>query len=706
MSIVRSFNPIWYLVDLQGHSFDDTFYMFVLQNTLPYLPATVWHDPSGNVPWNEPIQFLANGTLPVDIYWDNTQVYRLEFRQGNTQAAPLIYLVENYTPNQGGGVVPPITGDTFITENQITNPQFSLISFASPLTITNQTNPAPIEVAPGWFLNLQGNGTAVVKQIPLNSTTVNPSNAPYALQITLTGNWTGTPYLSQRFNQNGMLWTNNNPSNVLYVSSTVTARVNGANQTISAIVIDSTMQPLATVLGSTNVNQAFNEYTGQGSFPATSNTNVPPNAWIEYQLQLPTNCDIYVTSFQLQVSNLPVEPAFTEDSIERQVDHTFHYYRESLLRHEKNSILVGWDFSLNPWQFWPVSQTNVPNNTYTADQTVIIQQNYVANAVGNNVSVGLASPGFNLGMTVQAVTATNQFAILQYIHPSAIAPYWGTNLSAHVRLLARRQNTNPLGVKMRLIWRTSLPLTISQTNPVASWSANNEPVYASGWIGIAAQNDPVYQIVNGQNVLLFEKFLLPPSTNAGQTLGVLIYTVNSMTSTGTPDNIVFQKVSLVRNNFAIECNSIPYDETLRQCQFYYETSFNPQSTVSITGPQQVTLRNILYTPQMSFLSSLTLHGRASGFSVQYKTLKCRLPAIALFSGTSTTANNIHAYINSDAGTNDAEVGLTSYYTAFNSWQFGFSYQASAVTDLVSVAASTWGGCAIAYHYVADARLGT
>lgn len=67
---VRGSNPIWTEVDLQGNLFDDTFWLFVLENTLPYIPATVYHDPDLNTPWNNPIQFLGNGTLPNDIFFE------------------------------------------------------------------------------------------------------------------------------------------------------------------------------------------------------------------------------------------------------------------------------------------------------------------------------------------------------------------------------------------------------------------------------------------------------------------------------------------------------------------------------------------------------------------------------------------------------------------------------------------------------------
>jgi microcystin-dependent protein len=312
---IRGANPIWAEFDLQGNLFDDTFYLFVLENTIPYAPAIVYHDPDLNVPWTNPIRFLGNGTLPVDIYFESDVVYRLEFRQGPTQADPLIYEVDNYIAGTGGST--PVDTVAFASSNQVTNPQFSLISFSSPFTL-GATDPAPIEIGPGWFLELAGTGTVTLTQVPLNNSNVNPSNAPYALRITLTGWTTDSVFLRQRFQQNGMLWANK------IVSSTITARVEGAPRTLSASLIDSNNSTLANVLTVPSVNSSWNEFTGYGELPATTNPDVPPAAYIDYKLAIPNNIDIYVTSFQLVVQDLPIEPSFEQDSIDRQIDHTYH----------------------------------------------------------------------------------------------------------------------------------------------------------------------------------------------------------------------------------------------------------------------------------------------------------------------------------------------------------------------------------------------
>jgi hypothetical protein len=312
---IRGFNPIWFEVDLQGKLFDDTFYLFVLENTIPYMPATVYHDPDLNTPWTQPIRFLANGTLPVDIYFESDVVYRLEFRQGPTQQYPLIYEVDNYVAGTGGSA--PVDTVAFASSNEITNPQFALMNLQNPVTISG-TDPAPIELAPGWTLLLAGTGTVTITQVPLNNSNSNPSNAPYALRLTMNGWTSGSAMLRQRFIQNGMLWANK------IVSTAITAQVNGTTQTISANLVDSNNSVVANVLPLTSVNEAWNEYTGHAQLPATTNPDVPPSAYLDYLLLLPSNIDIYTTSVQLVVQDLPVEPSFDQDSINRQIDHTYN----------------------------------------------------------------------------------------------------------------------------------------------------------------------------------------------------------------------------------------------------------------------------------------------------------------------------------------------------------------------------------------------
>jgi|SRR5579863_2031288 len=316
MALVRGSNPIWFEVDLTAHAFDDQFYMFVLSNEIPYMPLTVWRDPFGNAEWTSPIQFFADGTLPNNIYFDPNTVYRLEFRQGDDQSDPLIRLVENYVPGQSG--VNPPSDVAFATDNQITNPQFALINFTSPLTLNSITT-QEINVAPGWYLNLTGMGNVTVSQVLLNSTVVDPTNASYALRIQLSGSWSKA-YLRQRFIQNGVLWANT------WISSSITALSGNPPQSISATIVDSQNNTIADVLNTTFLTSTFNEYLGVDFAPASVDTDLPPTAYIEYQLLFgnPSNVDVTLTSIQIISSDTQIEPAYEQTTINRQIDQTYN----------------------------------------------------------------------------------------------------------------------------------------------------------------------------------------------------------------------------------------------------------------------------------------------------------------------------------------------------------------------------------------------
>lgn len=672
MTYVRGSNPVWFEVDLSAHAFDDTYYMFVLENTIPYGPAKVYHTPFGTE-WTNPIRFLANGTLPNDIFFDPDLVYRLEFRQGDTQADPLIYLIENYIA--GGGGNNPQTDVVIPTDNQITNPQFSLINFVSPYTLTSAAAQT-IDIAPGWFLDLTGNGNVTISRVALDSdpTTINPTNAPYALRLQLTA-WTEPVILRQRFEQAGMLWANKT------VSSSVTARVEGLAVSISAILKDSNGTTLATVLGDTPINGTFNEYNGHGTLPLSTNTNTPPAAYVDYLMLLPTNVDIYLTSFQLVASDFEIDFSYDQDTIERQVDNTFHYYKNSILLMPKESLLAGWNFAQNAWQAQTTAQSNISNNFYTADQTILIQQAYVTSAAGNNVSVGRGTAAQNYGFKVQAVTATNQFAILQYVAPQTSRPYWGSKMSSVVKLTALKQDSGAtLRVKMRLLYRSSLPSAVSQTQPITTWTALSEPsVYAAGWTAVAPKNDPVYNIVNGDNTLIFEGIQLPASNNDNMTLGILIYTLNPMIQSGVPDYILFNKISLVPNDFAIDCNVLTFDQALNQQQFYYCKSF-PLDTPPVTN-----------SAPGDYAFPQTVGANSDGIcgEVQYPVRMCQIPTGKVILYNPFAANNkIHNLTYGDCQSSSAaDITDNSFVPIYKS-------------PLISLSGST-----LVFQWSADARLG-
>ncbi len=262
---------------------------------------------------------------------------------------------------------------------------------------------------------------------------------------------------------------------------------------------------------------------------------------------------------------------------------------------------------------------------------------------------------------------------------------------------------------MKLIYRASLPSPVSQTEPITSWAASGEPVFAAGWTALSAINDPSYTLTNGANTLIMEGFTLPVSSSDAMTLGIVIYTVDSILSSGTPDNIVFEKLSLVQNDFAIDTPSLTYDETLRRSQYYYETSFDPGGAILTTGPQRSTIASAVYAPMNAYFNqgAANMSCVPNGFGLQYKVIKRASSALSFYPGSSTTLGNVLAFVNGTALTAQAEAVIASYFTTFGGNSvYGFSFRGTGLSTMVGpVGSSAAGSAGILYQYIANSRLG-
>lgn len=697
---VRGFNPIWSEFDLQGKIFDDTFYLFVLENTIPYIPATVYHNADLSGPWTQPIQFLGNGTLPVDVYFESDVFYRLEFRQGPTQNDPLIYEIDNYVAGSGGST--PVDTVAMATDNQITNPQFALVNFSSPFSLS-ATNPDPIEVAPGWFLELGGTGTVTLNQVALNSTNANPSNAPYALRLTLTGWNSGEVFLRQRFQQNGMLWASFSGSNIKYVSTAITARLTGSPQSISAVLYDSMGAPLTTILDPTAINGSWNEFTGHGQMPQTTNTDTPPAAHIDYKIAIPSNIDIYLSSIQLIVQELPLEPGFEQDSIERQVDHTFHYYKPQLEFKPIPSLLTGWDFPLNPQQFGITSFTNVP--IYVWDQTIM------CSSVGTINVTQIPATG---SMQLTTTNANEAFYMLQYLSgPEAIKTTY-SDLSVNIDAYCA---VNP-GIKVSVFLYysntngTIPPISGGTTiGSITNVATGQFTLSSSGWSLIA-------QSVGRSNTAI-----LPFNTHLDSITDVKFYDFLASSNYNSPGNttrnfaivvtfavpisgtlIVNNSVSLVPGRIPTRPAPQTQDEVLRECQLYYEQSYDNGSAPFASIPGAV------YLSQSSFWNSNTATTYASPFSITYNVAKRAAPTITLYS-VDGTINNVQsnlAYFNVTNNISPANILVSSRWTptiGLKSASYNPTTISSALQSQATGTNRMENSAGIRFQYILDSRLG-
>ncbi len=284
MAFIRSANPIWFFVDHVGLPLNDEYYAFFMQNTLPYLPQVVYEDPDGNIPWSDPIELQPSGTLPDNLYFDDSKVYRIEIRHGNTQAAQLIWLIENYVP--GGGSSPPIPGNISIdTENVISNPQFGYINFVSPFTTTLAT----FEIAPGWAVVCAGSsGSVTVTRIEITGDELTPTNPPYALEFVSSG-WTGIT-LYQTFLRSGALWTGE------AAAMSFTAKGTSTDDLITGKLVYS--DGSETLIISENLTLAFKEYSEATTVPPSASADLPGVAYTRAQISWTSPSDVSITSYR------------------------------------------------------------------------------------------------------------------------------------------------------------------------------------------------------------------------------------------------------------------------------------------------------------------------------------------------------------------------------------------------------------------------
>lgn len=723
-NFIRAANPIWWIPDLTGFPLNDEYYAFFLTNDLPYIFEPVYQDINGINPWPAPLQFQPAGTLPNNLYFDETKTYRIEIRHGNSSADQLIYLIENFVP---GNNVNTSNTSLLIANNMITNPQFADIYFS---TIPPAANPIftyvqavggtySVDIGPGWRIDLEGTGSLTVSQFPISgfddSFSTITGNPNYFIRINNTG-WTSIK-LVQRFSNNGAIFGSG------AVALAFTAQATGSSQPLTVQYVPSnSVSPPTPIFAGSIATGALTAYGNSVNIPASSNNDLDGDAFVDITFVLPVGSDLSFTNIQLvgQSTNLPSSfnpatdtPTYREQTYERTVDQEFNTYKSWLFYKQIPSLLTGWDFPLNPAQFegrsFAAKNLGAVNKSYYAwDQTILFQ------SANNGITV--SSPASN-DLTLTAAVTT-QMAIIQYLDQTQARKALSDKLAVNISATSTTASNNGIVCTASLWYTTDVTLPdIKSPNfnsIVLTLDANGKPATFNGtWTEVSrlTQQNATFTIGNPPagkpseyNDYNFMGWDLQgdPAVNTATFFAIVIGTA----SVTAADSLHLNSVGMMNGNIATRPAPQTLDEVLTECQFYYEKSYENDITagqISLSNARSIILTN------NSFSSVNPTGFWGIIFNVEYNTQK-RINAIhTMYSPNIVSAGDTirgYSIINGNTPV-QVDVSFSSFYPSQVLGKKSFS---SGEPNTVLVMSNphipqnqVFG--IFSYHYVADARLG-
>lgn len=472
------------------------------------------------------------------------------------------FTVTNWPPNNFSIEETTITNSSTIS-NQITNPQFVEINVISPMTISLNNNSVTVPVAPGWFLSVScaGIGTATVTQ---NSLTIDtPSNAPYSLEIALGSGVSGTLY--QRIFNSPRLMAGD------FISGYFEAR----SPTGAAIALSMEYSPSGSVAPSVPICQgvttgsSFTVITGTVPINGAVNTD-NASGYVDIIINLQTSTDVQLTSIQvLSVAAEADKPLFEEISTPLQKSGLYWYDKPNLEFKPIPSYLVGWDFRLNPAQFFgqtvAAQAVGANNGFYAWDQTIVFQ------TANSGVSVAPTLNG-----AIDLICSAGQVGLIQYLSGQKISTLLSHNLSVNIVGAAAGAVTLTIS-----LWSTtnSAPPVLPSTF-VTAIDANGYPgtSVVAGWtevsrgtLGNATFTLPAIGTGSTLSSIGFNGW----ATTQAIAQGAKVFAIFIGTASLAGNSIAFESISLVPGDIPTIPAPKTSDETVRECQHYWQKSFFP-----------------------------------------------------------------------------------------------------------------------------------
>lgn len=647
-------------------------------------------------PDNYYIQIFAQPTLPP-FPPVGTPILTREAVPGITDAATI-----NLTGQSG-------------PENELVNSQFANVIFDPDygMTIPFINGTTDTAIAPGWRIRLNGNaaGTITVNRDNIAGTSKVITQPPYSLTINPAGAVGLTNivvYQRLEGNPNIFAGATSNPPTSAFISAGI-ALDPGSQATVYYAPEGNIFGPaLVTAVNGTGL---WNYTSLVTQIQPGANANSGPTSFVEIQIVIPTTQVTTFSSVQIvgMDQNIPGIP-YNQQTAINQINQTFYYYKPQLDYKPIPSYLVGWDFPMNPAQIngetvaanAPVS-VGAAKSRYVWDQTIVFQT--------TNDSIAVSRDTASQGITF-TVNPGGSFAVVQYIEVSQARELLQGNMSVFISGLTNNMAGYFGSVTL---WATDDAMLPDLKTPnfnslvTAVDAATGIPTCANGtWTKIPRDSlgDVRFLFAPPTSELAFNGWTLTDTALTGiRTTTKYMAIVIGFETVTAADTITLHSVGLCAGDIATRPSPKCADETLRDCERYYEKSY-----ASNVLPGTVTTVNALVAPQDSSQAGAAPAGNTyvleASFGYQYRTLKRVVnPTVAIYSPATGTANRARFFAIGNAvnpfeetvstiwGTTYVGDKHTSYVVTTNSGQ---NFAAPANTDLQ---------CYLTYHYTVDARLG-
>ena len=385
------------------------------------------------------------------------------------------------------------------------------------------------------------------------------------------------------------------------------------------------------------------------------------------------------------------------------------YFIPALNQREAEPLLVGWDFTKNPFQFRAsgtmLEAGGTPAaNAYMCDQTIGISRSagsitYARNAITN-------------GLELTTTDTNDSFYLLQYLTGAEVKRILGTKLSCNVWGWHDAASTAPT-MRVYLYRATAAASVPSLATTIGTIAADGVfTLTAANWTEIprggldtakATMNDlsANNQINNSTFDYGFSQWQITDSTQIGDTDKFAIVTTFSYVESGTI--ITINDINVTTNPIPSRTPVKTFEQTLRDCEYYYEKSYaNNQYAGSASTA------NAISRIQNTWALGGTIFSGASVFGVEYQTIKRTNPALEIRTpGSGGAADSVFVGIRAGATTLASNnVSLSTFWTALNANTKSFAYYSNSATSTQSAAsgATNFSGF-LEFHYIADARLG-